>query len=403
MRVWGGVRRVRVPILVLAAGFVIAGCSGAPNDKPAPAAGPGNPAPNASAPVLRPATLALVPTAGAADVAPGEPVAVAVTDGKVGAVKLTGADGKQVAGKTRADGAGWESAEPLGYGKSYTVNATATGTDGKPVTTTSTFATAKPQRQVSVSVNLVDGETVGVGMPLIFTFSGNIADKAAAERALRVVSEPQTEGAFRWFGDKSVIWRPKDYWKSGTKVTVNAAIYGKNLGNGTFGKEDRATKGTIGEKLVAVADGGTHQMSISVNDQVIKTLPISMGKPGHDTPAGTYTVMSEHDGYTMNSSTYGVAVDAPGGYRTFVQYAVRMSNSGIFYHSAPWSVGSQGKRNVSHGCINLSSDNAKWLMATSQKGDIITVQNSGGPKLEPTDGWSVWQLSWDAWKSGTGS
>jgi lipoprotein-anchoring transpeptidase ErfK/SrfK len=390
-------------MLLLAAGFVIAGCSGASNDKPAPAAGPGNPAPNTNALVLRPATLALVPAAGAADVAPGEPVSITVTDGKVGEVKLTGADGKQVAGKAKADDTGWESSEPLGYGKSYTVNATATGTDGKPVTATSTFTTTKPQRQASVSLNLVDGQTVGVGMPLIFTFSSNIADKAAAEMALKIVSEPQTEGAFHWFGDKSVTWRPKEYWKSGTKVTVNAAIYGKNLGKGTFGKEDRVTKGTIGDKLVAVADGGTHQMSISVNDQEIKTLPISMGKPGHNTPAGTYTVMSEHNGYTMDSSTYGVAADAPGGYRTFIQYAVRMSNSGIFYHSAPWSVGSQGKGNVSHGCINLSTDNAKWLMDTSKEGDIVTVQNSGGPKLEPTDGWSVWQLSWDEWKSGVGN
>jgi lipoprotein-anchoring transpeptidase ErfK/SrfK len=403
MRVWGGVRRVRVPMLLLAAGFVIAGCSGASNDKPAPAAGPGNPAPNTNALVLRPATLALVPAAGAADIAPGEPVSITVTDGKVGEVKLTGADGKQVAGKAKADDTGWESSEPLGYGKSYTVNATATGTDGKPVTATSTFTTTKPQRQASVSLNLVDGQTVGVGMPLIFTFSSNIADKAAAEMALKIVSEPQTEGAFHWFGDKSVIWRPKEYWKSGTKVTVNAAIYGKNLGKGTFGKEDRVTKGAIGDKLVAVADGGTHQMSISVNDQEVKTLPISMGKPGHNTPAGTYTVMSEHNGYTMDSSTYGVAADAPGGYRTFIQYAVRMSNSGIFYHSAPWSVGSQGKSNVSHGCINLSTDNAKWLMDTSKEGDIVTVQNSGGPKLEPTDGWSVWQLSWDEWKSGVGN
>jgi lipoprotein-anchoring transpeptidase ErfK/SrfK len=390
-------------MLLLAAGFVIAGCSGASNDKPAPAAGPGNPAPNTNALVPRPATLALVPAAGAADVAPGEPVSITVTDGKVGEVKLTGADGKQVAGKAKADDTGWESSEPLGYGKSYTINATATGTDGKPVTATSTFTTTKPQRQASVSLNLVDGQTVGVGMPLIFTFSSNIADKAAAEMALKIVSEPQTEGAFHWFGDKSVTWRPKEYWKSGTKVTVNAAIYGKNLGKGTFGKEDRVTKGTIGDKLVAVADGGTHQMSISVNDQEIKTLPISMGKPGHNTPAGTYTVMSEHNGYTMDSSTYGVAADAPGGYRTFIQYAVRMSNSGIFYHSAPWSVGSQGKSNVSHGCINLSTDNAKWLMDTSKEGDIVTVQNSGGPKLEPTDGWSVWQLSWDEWKSGTGN
>jgi lipoprotein-anchoring transpeptidase ErfK/SrfK len=140
-------------------------------------------------------------------------------------------------------------------------------------------------------------------------------------------------------------------------------------------------------------------MTVSINDQVVKTMPASLGKQGHNTPAGSYTVMSEHTDYTMDSSTYGVAADSPAGYRTFVQYAVRMSNSGIFYHSAPWSVSSQGKRNVSHGCINLSTENAKWLMDTSKKGDIVTVQNSGGPALEATDGWSVWQMPWDQWKT----
>jgi lipoprotein-anchoring transpeptidase ErfK/SrfK len=388
--------RVRLSVLLVAAGLVVAGCTGESESEVAPVTTPSKPAPV----VVKPAALALVPAAGTVDVAPGEPVSVAVTDGKVGEVRLAGADGKQIAGKPKADGTGWESAEPLGYGKSYTVNATATGSDGKPVTAASTFTTMKtPSRQVSVSVNLTDGETVGVGMPLIFTFSGKIADKAAAVRALKITADPLPEGAFHWFGDKSVIWRPKDYWKAGTKISVDAAIYGKNLGNGTFGKEDRVTSGTVGDKLVAVADGQSHQMTVSINDQVVKTMPASLGKQGHNTPAGSYTVMSEHTDYTMDSSTYGVAADSPAGYRTFVQYAVRMSNSGIFYHSAPWSVSSQGKRNVSHGCINLSTENAKWLMDTSKKGDIVTVQNSGGPALEATDGWSVWQMPWDQWKT----
>ncbi|RSN20244.1 hypothetical protein DMC63_13905 [Streptomyces sp. WAC 05977] len=344
--------------------------------------------------------MTLTPAQGAANVAPGEPVTVAVADGKVGEVKLTGADGKVVAGKPKEDGSGWESAEPLGYGKTYTVTAAATGTDGKPVTSTSTFSTAKPGRQIGVSINLVEGETVGVGLPLIFTFTGNVPDKAATEKMLKIVTEPQAEGAFHWFGEKTVMWRPKEYFKPGTKISVNAAIYGKNLGNNTFGREDKPAKVVVGDKLVATADGGTHQMKVVVNDQEVKQMPISMGKPSSSTPAGTYTVMSEHTGYTMDSSTYGVPTDSKAGYRTFVKYAVRMSNSGIFYHSAPWSVGSQGKRNVSHGCINLSTENAKRLMDTSKKGDIITVTNSGPQVLEPTDGWSVWQMSWDDWKTG---
>ncbi|MGW5740651.1 Ig-like domain-containing protein [Amycolatopsis sp. NPDC003861] len=390
-------RGVTVRLLVAAGLVGLAGCSSSPSGEPPRETAP--PPSSQSKPAPKPATLSLTPAKDAKDVAPGEPVSVTVKDGKVGDVKLTGADGKVVGGKARADGSGWDSAEPLGYNKTYKLTATATGSDGKPVTQESSFSTVKPARQLGVSVNLGEGETVGVGMPLIFTFTGNVADKAAAEKALKVTAEPATEGAFRWFGDKQVTWRPKDYWKSGTKIKVDAAVYGKPLGNGSYGREDKGASATVGDKLVAVADGQTHQMTVTINDKEVKTMPTSMGKPGHNTPQGTYTVMSEHTGYTMNSATYGVPEDAPGGYSTFVQYAVRLSWSGIFYHSAPWSVRQQGHSNVSHGCLNLSTENTKWLMDTSKKGDIVTVQNSGGPKLEPTDGWSFWQLSWDEWRT----
>lgn len=379
---------------VLAAGLLV-GCTAESGN--GGTGGQGAPA-SAQAEAARPASLAVVPAAGAVDVAPGEPVSVKATDGKLTEVTLRNPDGGAVAGVLSADGTSWEFADGLGYGKQYTLTAVAAGVDGKPVTSTSTFTTvAKPRRTTSVSLNMQDGETVGVGMPLIFTFTSKIVDRAAAERALKVVTEPVTEGAFRWFGDSMVIWRPKDYWRPGTKISVDAAIYGRPLGGGTYGLEDRAANITVGDKVVIVADGASHQAKVTVNDAEVRTLPISMGKPGHTTPSGTYTVMSEHVGYTMDSGTYGVPADTPGGYRTFVKYAVRLSNSGIFYHSAPWSVGSQGRRNVSHGCINLSTDNAKWLMDLSKKGDLFTVANSGGQPLEATDGWSVWQLTWADW------
>jgi lipoprotein-anchoring transpeptidase ErfK/SrfK len=381
-------------------GLAVSGCSGSSagtsNEQAKPAAASSSrPAP----PPAKPAVLTITPGNDASDVAPGEPVSVSVADGKLGEVHLTGADGRVVAGKERPSGGGWDSAEPLGYGKTYRLVATATGSDGKQVTQESTFHTVKPARQIGVSVNVGDGETVGVGMPVIFTFSGKVPDRAAAERAIKVTAAPATEGAFRWFSDRELIWRPKDYWRSGTKISVNAAIYGKSLGGGTFGREDNAVSATVGDKLIAIADGQTHQMTVTVNDQDVRTMPISMGKPGHNTPAGYYTVMGEYNGFIMDSSTYGVPVNSPGGYRLWIQYAVRLSNSGIFYHSAPWSVAQQGKINVSHGCLNLSTDNAKWLMDTSKPGDIVMVKNSGGPALQPSDGWSVWQLSWDDWKA----
>jgi lipoprotein-anchoring transpeptidase ErfK/SrfK len=93
----------------------------------------------------------------------------------------------------------------------------------------------------------------------------------------------------------------------------------------------------------------------------------------------------------MDSSTYGVPVDSANGYKVNVQLAVRIDNSGNFVHSAPWSVGDQGKRNVSHGCINISPDNAKWFYDNFGSGDPVVVKNSKGLYNQP-DGASDWQM-----------
>ncbi|HVK26242.1 MAG TPA: Ig-like domain-containing protein [Actinokineospora sp.] len=347
-----------------------------------------------------PLALALTPADKAVDVAPGEPLSIAATGGKVTEVVVTGADGKPVAGALGTDGSTWKATEGLGYGKTYTATATAKDTKGKTATSASTFTTAKPKRQISVQMNPLDGDKVGVGQPLAFYFDSSIGDKAAVEKAIEVTSAPVVEGAFYWFSDREVHWRPQQYWPTGTTITINAGIYGRHFGNGVFGKQDRKATVTVGDAVLAVADGVTHQMTVTVNGAVARTIPISMGKKAHETPVGTYVVMSEHTNYTMDSSTYGVPVDDPRGYRTKVAVASRMSNSGIFFHSAPWSVRDQGQRNVSHGCINMSTENAAWLQSISVKGDVITVQNTGGPVLEPTDGLSVWQIPWETWKLG---
>jgi lipoprotein-anchoring transpeptidase ErfK/SrfK len=352
------------------------------------------------APPKKPVQLSISPAGGAVDVAPGLPITVAAVDGKVTSVSLVNELGEAVAGQLSPDATTWQTTEPLGFGKTYTATATGEGTDGKPATATSVFTTVRPRLKADVSMNPLDGQTVGVGQPLAFYFDVKITNKAAVEQAIQISTTPSTEGAFYWFDDKEVHWRPKDYWAAGTKVTINAAIYGKDFGEGIFGNESRVANITVGDAIVAVADGATHQMTVNVNGAVARTIPISMGKPAHETPVGTYVVMSEHTDYTMDSSTYGVPADSPAGYRTHVEVATRMSNSGIFYHSAPWSVGDQGNRNVSHGCLNMTTENARWLQSISQKGDVIVVQNSGGPVLESWDGLGDWQIPWDQWVAG---
>ncbi|MEU3273040.1 Ig-like domain-containing protein [Saccharomonospora sp. NPDC006951] len=386
---------VRLLSVVLVGGVLLTGCTSAATEGPDDERS----RPASTAPP-KPVSLDLSVKEGAKEVEPGLPVTASATDGKVTEASLVGKHGTVVKGALTEDGTSWESAEPLGYGKTYTLTATAEGANGKPETKTSTFTTATPAQQISVWTNVDDGQKVGVGMPIIFTFSAPVPDRKAAEKALRIETEPKTEGAFHWFSDDSVTWRPKEYWQAGTTVTVDAAIYGRHLGDGVYGSEDNFAKLTVGDKVVAVADGETYQMTVFVNDKEVKKLPISLGKPSTTTPNGTYTVMSEHNGYTMDSSTYGVPVESGGGYRLWVEYAVRLSNSGIFYHSAPWSVPQQGNTHTSHGCINLSPENAAWLMETSQPGDVVTVKNAGEQTLEPTDGWSVWQMSWEEWTAG---
>ncbi|GAB3466642.1 L,D-transpeptidase [Actinophytocola sediminis] len=352
------------------------------------------------APPPTPVRLSISPANKAADIAPGDPITVAAVGGKLTQVALRNEDGKPVAGKLSPDATTWQVAEPLGFDRTYTVAATGEGTDGKPATLTSSFSTISPRLKADLSMNPLDGQTVGVGQPLAFYFDVDIPDKPAAERAIQIATTPHVEGAFYWFNDSEVHWRPKAYWPAGTKVTINAAIYGKNFGDGVFGNEDRTATITIGKSITAIADGASHQMTVSINGKVARTIPIAMGKPGNETPFGTYVVMSEHTDYTMDSGTYGVPADSPLGYRTHVDIATRMSNSGIFYHSAPWSVADQGHRNVSHGCINMTTENAAWLQEISQKGDIIVVKNSGGPRLDHWDGLGDWQIPWPQWQKG---
>ncbi|MFD0203233.1 MULTISPECIES: L,D-transpeptidase [Saccharothrix] len=352
-----------------------------------------------STPPPKPVTLSTGPADAAVDVQPGVPVVATATDGKITSVSLTNPEGKVVAGQVSPDGLQWTNTEPLGYQKTYTLSVTGEGADGKAVTKTSTFTTVKPRTLTYLSVNPQDGTTVGVGQPLAFYFDEPIADKAAAEAMISITTQPRVEGAFYWFDEKTVHWRPQAYWTPGTKITINAKIYGKHVGNGIYGEEDRLINTTIGDAVIHEADGQTHQVVTKVNGQVVRTMPTSMGDAQNPTPTGTYVLMEKHAHMVMDSRTYGLSLEA-GGYVTPVDWAYRMSNSGIFFHSAPWSIGDQGRRNVSHGCLNLSPENAKWVFDNSKQGDVVIVTNSGGPVLESWDGFGDWQIPWDQWIKG---
>jgi lipoprotein-anchoring transpeptidase ErfK/SrfK len=335
----------------------------------------------------------------AADVAPGAPITATAAGGTITEVALTSPEGTVVAGQLAADGLTWTNTEPLGYSKTYTLAVTGKNADGKTETTTSSFTTATPRTYTYLSINPLDGATVGVGQPLAFYFDESIADRAAAESMISITTSPAVEGAFYWYDEDEVHWRPQDFWAPGTTVTIDAKIYGKHVGNGIYGQEDRHVTATIGDSVIHEADGQTHQVVTKVNGQVTRTVPTSMGDAENPTPVGTYVITEKHDHMVMDSRTYGLSLE-DGGYVTPVNWATRMSNSGIFVHGAPWSVGDQGHRNVSHGCLNMSEENAKFFYDNAKPGDVVIVTNSGGPRLESWDGFGDWQVPWEEWKAG---
>ncbi|WP_163800999.1 L,D-transpeptidase [Mycolicibacterium sediminis] len=336
---------------------------------------------------------------GAVGVSVDSPITVKAAGGVLGAVSLTNDNGKPIAAQVSPNGLTWATAEPLGYNKRYTLRAEALGLGGVAVNTM-TFRTSSPENLTMPYVSPNDGEVVGVGQPIAVRFDENIFDRTAAEKAITVTSQPAVDGAFYWLNDREVRWRPKDYWKPGTTITVEANTYGVDLGNGLFGQDDVTTRFTIGDEVIATADDTTKTLTVRVNGEVVRTMPTSMGKNSAPTDNGTYIIGDRYRDLVMDSSTYGVPVNSAEGYRLDVEWATQMSYSGIYVHAAPWSVGSQGRSNVSHGCLNVSTSNAQWFYENTKRGDIVQVLNTVGPTLPGTDGLGDWNIPWDQWKAG---
>jgi lipoprotein-anchoring transpeptidase ErfK/SrfK len=387
-------------VLIAASLALLVGCTGSSSDDAS-----GSAAPKSSS---APAQLALSLADGAVDVPPSTPLEVTVSGGELGEVTVADSTGAEVAGSVAPSAddpskAVWTPESALAYGTSYQVTATAANADDDETTSTSTFTTVTPTTLSTPSIGPLDGTTVGVGMPIRVYFDDAVADKAAVESHLTVTSSTPTDGSWNWVSDSEVHFRPSTYWPANTQVTLDAKLYGVDFGDGVWGEKDRSVSFSIGEKHVSVADAAAHTLTVYDSDAVVQTYPMSAGSDANPTHNGAHVVLEKFDSVTMDSSTFGLAVDAPGGYLAEgVKYATRISNNGEFVHGAPWSVGSQGSANVSHGCINLTDDRAHWFYDFSIPGDVVEVVNSHGGSLTSADGDIYdWAISWDQWKAGS--
>ncbi len=354
--------------------------------------------------------ITTVPAADATGVSPIAPIVIDVTAGTIGSVSVTNPDGRSVKGSYAADRSRWTSSEPLAYAGTYTISAAANGPTGTS-TSVGRFTTVAPR--VTVFPSLFPNPsmtTVGIGQPMVVIFDKPPADRAAAERALTVTTVPAVQGAWSWIDRRTVHYRPKEYWKPGTKITVAANLYGVNLGNGMYGEIDRTLEVTVGPSKIAKINDATKQMQVFIDNKLVRTVPVSMGqskeiavagkKISLVTPSGIYVAQEKYPVKRMSSATYGLPTDYDLGYDKNIPLAVRLSNGGIFVHSAPWSVADQGVRNVSHGCININPEAAQWFYNTFSFGDIVEVTGTS-TALAPTDGFGDWNMAWSTWQQGS--
>ena len=340
-----------------------------------------------------------------------EPVLVRAENGTLDSVVMTNPDGKEVVGAVSADGVSWTSGEPLGYARTYTITAQARDTAGLTTSKTSSFTTVDPAGRIFPSFEPPpERGTVGVGQPLSVIFDSPPPDQAAAEKALTVTAVPAQTGGWYWVDDRTVHYRPQVYWQAGTQVTLDAKLYGVDLGGGMYGDTDRTLNLTIGPAKIATVDDASKQMTVTIDGQVVRQYPVSMGRDDSTTvdgevisfvtPSGIYVAQEKYDVKQMSSASYGLPTDYALGYDQAIPLAVRLSNSGIFAHSAPWSVADQGVRNVSHGCINQPPEDAQWFYDTFGFGDIVQVTGTS-TQLAPHDGYGDWNIPWDQWVQGS--
>ncbi len=389
----------------LAAGLlvVLAGCSG--QDAGPAAAGTAGTSGGTSATDAPPPEVALAPADGSVDVSPVEPLEISVTGGELEEVAVVDGAGDPVPGAVQdaPDGPDvWTPQDPLAYGSSYTLTAVARNADDEEARAQTSFTTVTPTTVSTPSIGPLDGTVVGVGMPIRVYFDDPVTDKAAVESHLVVISSTPTDGVWSWLNDAEVHFRPSEYWPANTEVTLDAELYGVDFGDGTWGEKDRTVSFTVGERHVSVADAATHTLEVYDGQTLVQTFPMSAGGPDFPSRNGPHVVTELNRDRVMDSSTYGVPIDSPNGYRTPVEYAVRLSNNGEFVHAAPWSVAQQGRENVSHGCINLSTERAAWFFSFAQPGDVVEIVNSQGPTLSAADGDIYdWAVPWDEWQAGS--
>ncbi|HLV58921.1 MAG TPA: Ig-like domain-containing protein [Natronosporangium sp.] len=346
-------------------------------------------------PVAAPVRLSITPEPGTRDAPLSTEIGTEVSGGTVTEVVLSSEDGDTVPGAMRADDSSWVPDVPLKPDTTYTAAVTATGSDGRTATAETSFTTmSSPGRRTGTGLYLFDGHEYGVAMPVVVEFLEPVPEeyRAGVQKRMFVTTDPPQPGVWHWVGDgRQAFYRARDFWKPGTTLSVRIALEGHPTGDGWYGDTDRRATVTIGSASRIEVDNATKQLSFYSDGDLVRTMPVSLGKPSTPSSSGTMVIMSKERTTVFDTFAELGPVE---GYRIDIEYAMRLTWGGEFIHAAPWSVADQGVRNVSHGCVNLSTDNARWLFERAKIGDPVIVKGTER-RLEHGNGWTAWNVSWE--------
>lgn len=353
-------------------------------------------APGVASPVVAPVKLEVTPAEGAKQVNPAAPVSLKVGNGRIESVTLTSTSGEEVQGTFATDGSSWSASGPLKFNTEYSYTYVVTDAVGRETSTTQSFNTVSSTHEADAAIYPLDGMKVGVGQPLQVIFSEPVVNRAAVEKAIKVTSSAGQAGAFHWFSDTMVRYRPETFWAANSTVTMDMQLFGVDLGNGQIANFNKKVKVNFGDKKVAIADAAAHTFTLSVNDQVVKTLPVSMGDQRFPSARG-YAVLMEKNRYDhFRAASIGLKPGDPAYYgEVDVEYSIRLTLSGAYIHQALESAYPYiGNTNVSHGCIGFAPDGAAWVFENMTTGDVVQIINTEGDYAALDDGYGDWNIPW---------
>ena len=330
-----------------------------------------------------------------------EPLRVRAAGGTLVDVEVYGNDGTPLLGTVSDDGSSWQSdSRQLPFGVAYDVQVTAVDAFGSEVTHEEQVTTTNPDGVLKALITPWYSQQIGVGMPITIDFSYPVENKVAVEQSLTVETSVAVEGAWSWINDQQISYRPRTFWPGGTRVTVAANLRGVEASPGVFGGEDQEVVFSFFRRQEILVDAKALTLTVVRDGTKIKSFPVTTGRDGLETMSGTTVVLTRERRRVMDTASAGVPKDDPNAYRVKVEYAMRMTWTGEFLHASPWAAGDWGKNRTSHGCVSMSTENAKWLFENTEIGDPVTV--TGTPKTQKMgDGVTVWNVPWDEWVAGS--